>query len=211
MVIFGSMTQQSDNKATQASTDFQQHYNLVSSLKLPPAQTVLQAVNFFDIGHEKCAVDLGCGAGADTLYLLNEGWSVYSVDKELYALEELKLRWPSPALTISQQIFENLQIPQANLINASFALPFCLPEHFNHCWSQIQDSLSLRGIFCGHFFGERDSWSTRNDMTFHSKSALLELLKDFEIKWQLETEKDGRTLGGEHKHWHVHHIVACKL
>lgn len=191
---------------------FQNHHKLADAMGLNPAQTLKKGLEVFKaIKNEKRAADLGCGTGTDTLYLLNEGWQVCAIDKESAALEKIEARWPFPSLTVSQQTFEEMSLPQTDLINASFALPFCLPAHFNNCWLQVVNSLSTGGIFCGHFFGERDSWSVRKDMTFHSTDELNVLFKDFEIKWQFETEKDGQTLGGESKHWHVHHIVACKF
>ena len=45
-------------------------------------------------------------------------------------------------------------------------------------------------------------------MTFIQRDALMNMLKDFDVLWHDETEKNGKTFSGMNKHWHLFSIVA---
>jgi SAM-dependent methyltransferase len=183
---------------------FSKHHDLASNKVLPPSQSLLEGLKHFN--EPSSAVDLGCGAGTDALYLVSQGWKVLAIDSDQSALDLIG----SDTLSTSCQRFESLVLPSVQLVNASFAIPFCDPKHFESCWLTIIEALSSNGLFCGHFFGVRDGWAGRTDMTTHTSGQLEELFAGFEVLWQLETEKDGQTLGGAAKHWHVYHVAARK-
>ena len=69
----------------------------------------------------------------------------------------------------------------------------------------------MNGYFVGTFFGEKDSWvKTKKNMTFLSKTNILQLFNKFEVLHFDEIEKDGTTKMGEYKHWHIFVIIAKK-
>lgn len=74
-----------------------------------------------------------------------------------------------------------------DLVNASFALPFCAPEMFDDLWQRLCESLAEDGWFSGHFFGPNDDWASRG-LTIH--------------------RRDGKTAVGTLKHWHLFEVVA---
>ncbi|WDF55788.1 class I SAM-dependent methyltransferase [Mucilaginibacter sp. KACC 22063] len=187
------------------SPSFRNHHAAVSGNVLPPSQTLLEGLKH--VTAPATAVDLGCGAGTDARHLASQGWKVLAIDADQGALDGIKT---DNTLKTSCQRFESLVLPSVQLVNASFALPFCNPVYFGDCWLNITRALESNGVFCGHFFGIRDSWATRIDMTSHTAEQLKELFAGFELLWQSETEKDGKTLGSAAKHWHVYHIVARK-
>lgn len=47
-------------------------------------------------------------------------------------------------------------------------------------------------------------------MVFLTKEEVLDLLKDFDIIKFEEIEKDGKTVLGKLKHWHIYDIIAKK-
>ena len=59
--------------------------------KLPPMDTLTKALSLFDADGsakgERFAIDLGCGAGRDTVELLRRGWKVLAVDNEPEAIK----------------------------------------------------------------------------------------------------------------------------
>jgi SAM-dependent methyltransferase len=164
---------------------------------------------------EQFAIDLGCGSGADTREMLRRGWTVLAIDREAEGIDRLCMSIPDDQMyrLITRVVaFEQISdLPECDLINASFSLPFCAPACFDALWQCVVRSLRPRGRFAGTLFGAHDSWSaTERMMTFHKRDHVDGLLKPFVIENFIEDERDGKTATGEPKHWHVFHIVARK-
>ena len=100
------------------------------------------------------AIDLGCGAGRDTIYLINNGWKVLSIDREntkeiiSSKLDNEKIK----KFRFNRQNFEDIMLEKTNLLVANFSIPFCDKEHFNEFWEKITDSILKNRIFCRKFF-----------------------------------------------------------
>lgn len=159
------------------------------------------------------AVELGCGAGRDTVCLIKNGWNVLAIDREnvesriaaKLSEEELK------QFKFLKQKFEYIELEKNNLVVANFSLPFCNKNNFKELWNKIDDSILKDGYFVGNFFGINDEWkSTKEEMTFLTKEQVIELFKDFEIIEFKEVEKDGTTGLGKMKHWHIFNVIAKK-
>ena len=182
-----------------------------------PRETLLYALQRFDAEGERpgFAVDLGCGTGRDSAELLRRGWSVLAIDGEGEAIDRLRSREDIPAaarrrLQTRVSPFQEAEWPVADLVNSSFALPFCPPEAFSGLWRRIEASLRPGGRFSGQLFGDRDGWSGEHGMTFHTRGQVDTLLGSLEVERLEELEEDGRTATGKTKHWHVFHLVARK-
>jgi SAM-dependent methyltransferase len=196
------------------SSDWSRFYDAAGN---EPRETLLDALARFDAEDpsHRFAVDLGCGTGRDTVELLRRGWSVLAVDGQPEAIERLRARRDLPAAAAEQlemrvASFEDVALPPADLVNSSFALPFCRPEAFPSLWQRIVDALGAGGRFCGQLFGDRDGWSGEDDMTFLTRDELDALLAPFEPERLDEVEEDGKTAVGDAKHWHLFHVVARK-
>lgn len=183
----------------------------------PPRKTLLLALNSFDAeklaNASRLAVDLGCGDGRDTVELLRQGWSVLGIDGEKEAIARLRSRPDLDLSLLSTQVmgFESLELPPArDLINASFCLPFCAREAFPSLWAKIVAALRTGGRFCGHLFGDRDSWIDKKMLAYHTRQQAEALLQPFTIEMFEEEEHPGKTPLGEDRYWHVFHIVGRK-
>jgi len=159
------------------------------------------------------AVDVAAGEGRDTLELLKQGWRVVATDGHPDAFSHLWPRVPEalkPRLTTVQVDFAEMQVPSCDLVNASFALPFCEPRNFPGLWSRIVAAIRPGGRFAGQFFGERDSWASLPGRTHHGRDEVLKLLKGFEIEMMNEEERDDTPEARNPKHWQLFHVVAKK-
>jgi tellurite methyltransferase len=193
-------------------SDWTQYYDSAGD---EPRSTLLYALERFDEegrrGH--FAVDLGCGAGPDTAELLRRGWSVLAIDGEAEAIERLLSRQDLSGAELRRletrvSPFQEAKWPDADLVNSSFALPFCPPDAFPALWRRIEGSLRRAGRFSGQLFGDRDGWSGEEDMSFHTRAEAEALLARLEVERLEELEEDGQTATGKPKHWHVFHVVA---
>lgn len=157
------------------------------------------------------AIELGCGAGNDTIYLIKNNWNVLAIDRE--SVEERIVKRLNneevERFRFKKQDFEILELERNNLIIANFCLPFCNKDKFEELWDKIKMSILDKGYFVGNFFGLNDSWNgVKTEMVFLSIEQVMELFKDFEIILFKEIEKDGLTGLGKMKHWHIFDVIA---
>ncbi len=184
-----------------------------------PRQTLLDALDLFEKDEsfdaaEAFAIDLGCGEGRDTAELLRRGWAVLATDGHPEAIDLLLARndlTRTDQLTTRVATFEELDaLPEADLVNASFSLPFCTPEHWDRVWKRVSGAVKPGGRFAGQIFGDRDTWASIPDRSHLPRSALDAMFSGFNLELLREDESDSTDAAGNAKHWHVFHIVARK-
>lgn len=179
-----------------------------------PASALLRtAMDSVDPAPCKQAIDLGCGAGNETRALLQAGWRVLAIDQALQAVQRVQVigaGFAPGSLQVMHERFETLkQLPEASLIHAGMALPFCHPESFMHFWQLVVAALQPGGVFVGQLFGDRDAWSHDSTRTFHSEAEVRALLKGLQPITFNTLEYEGSSLRGP-KHWHLFEIIARK-
>lgn len=163
-------------------------------------------------------LDIGCGAGIDSIYFIEQGCSVIAMDKETNIIEKRRLELEESLrskLSIIKADFTGADLPLANAIYASLSLPFCHPNKFIEFHCKLGDSLSNGGIFAGTFFGINDDWyNTDGNIIFHRKEEIEELFKGYTIQEFIENEYEGTYVNTQgsiaHKHWHIYEIIAIK-
>lgn len=185
------------------ATDWSAHHELTKN-NLPSELLVKALAN---VPRRDRVLDIGDGALKDARYLLGEGFDVTVVDQNILPLTSTFKKLHCHAVAFDEFVFEK---DAFDLATAMFALPFNPPESFDTVFTAIKDSLKSGGIFCGQFFGKRDGWSDRLEMTFHTKEQVEQLFADMEIISLVEVEKDSKTADGNPKHWHVFHVIAKK-
>ncbi len=182
----------------------------------PPRPLLLEALRFFE--HDgrpvRRALDIGCGSGVETLYLLKQGAEVFAFDIEKTAIEQLREKTPPelrPKLHEQVASFSTAAWPvEVDLAFAGFSLPFAAPHEFSFMWSSVRRSLAVGARFAGQFFGKRDAWASEPTMTFHTRHEIEELLDGLEIEVLREVEENRATTEGTRKHWHIFEAIALK-
>jgi SAM-dependent methyltransferase len=175
-----------------------------------PRDLLLQALDSFDgEGRVGVAVDLGAGQGFETAELLRRGWEVLAIDAEEEGIRRLRARIPdeqADRLRTRVTPMQDAALPPADLVHASFSLPFCPPASFPGLWDRIRSSIRPDGRFTGELFGDRDAWaSTESHMTFFDAAGARALFDGLDVESFVEEEEDDEEMP---KHWHVFHVIA---
>ena len=192
--------------------DWKQYYKNMEGRA--PRPFFLEALEVIDLKQlNPNAIDLGCGDGTESLYLLEQGWRVSAIDAEASAIQNLFQKCkPDLRQNLKGQVssFEKATLPQADFIYAGLSLPFCHPDNFQSIWQKIQTALTQGGYFAGHFFGLNDGWADIETMTFFDRRGLEGMLEPFDINLVRELEEDGKTASGLEKHWHYFEVIVKK-
>jgi tellurite methyltransferase len=182
----------------------------------PPRELLLRTLDHIEWeggSSKRCAaIDLGFGAGTDTLELLRRGWTVLAIDAQRDAAEFLSHRVPArlrASLTTLIAPMEGLELPPADLIYASYSLPFCCPNEFPQLWREIGRALRPGGHFAGQLFGNRDEWFGQRPMVFRNLREVRSLTHGYKVELLRETEEDGQSFEGP-KHWHFFDLILEK-
>lgn len=181
----------------------------------PPWPLMMRAAALVPSGPQpRRALDLGCGTGRDTRYLLGQGFDVTAVDENAAALAYLSetAQAASERLHLARSTFQDFPFVATgpfDLINAQFSLPFTPPDAFPAMFDRLKASLRPGGIFAGVFFGTNDQWKAEGrPHTFVTREQAEELLRDLETLELVEEDADGHIANGAPKHWHIFHILA---
>lgn len=163
------------------------------------------------------AIELGIGAGNDTLFLLQNGWNVDAIDINECGQNRIKSLLDDTQkekFTFKKQKFEDLNLDKNtyDLAVGFDSLHFCQREIFYEFFKSISYALKSNGYFIGNLLGDKDSWKDikNNSMMFFKREEILDLFKEFEILFLKENERDGKTISGKQKHWHSFLIKARK-
>ena len=74
----------------------------------------------------KSAIDLGCGSGNETVYMINNGIKVTAIDRQLnkkFILERLNDK-EKENISFSEQSFESVQLDSTDALTAFLSIPF---------------------------------------------------------------------------------------
>ncbi|GBF05113.1 tellurite resistance protein TehB [Deinococcus aerius] len=177
----------------------------------PPRPLLLEVLAHLDANLPPGrALDLGSGAGNDSLELLRRGWLVTALDRNAEAPDGLRAQAGDLAgrLTTVQGSFQAAPRRRYRLVYASLSLPFCPPENFGRTLRGVVARVGVGGWFAATLFDVRDGWAERADMTFVTPQDLGARLEGLSVEVLREEESTVRlALGGEH-HSHLLTVIA---
>lgn len=160
-------------------------------------------------GSGPVVVDLGSGAGNETLGFLERGWAVHAVDGDQGAMDVLLSRVPvdqRSRLSTEVASFHNATLRPADLVFASLSLPFA-GEYLEPSMANALAAIRPGGWFVGVLFGHNDTWATDDDVAPVDHETIAEFFDGFDPIEIDEEEFDGPSGSGP-KHWHWYVVSA---
>lgn len=155
------------------------------------------------------AIDLGCGAGNDTEFLISKGFKVTAIDNNEQVKSILESRnLDSQNLNILIDDFSKIDLPKTDLVNSHFSMHYVKENFDSFMKNLLQNVINPKGIFIGNFLGKEDDW--KENSTTVEKEKLLEYFKDFNIFYFSEEKYYQDATSKKNKFWHVYTIIAKK-
>ena len=155
------------------------------------------------------AIDLGCGSGNETVYMVKNGIKVLAIDRQLnqdFILNRLSDS-EKQLISFKKSSFEDVELPKTKLLTAFFSIPFCNPNNFDELWTKIYNSIEDNGYFVGQLFGDRDAWNVVESINTFSIDKVKEYLKNYNI---IKLEEIEYVRESDNKKWHFYDIIAQK-
>ena len=154
------------------------------------------------------AVDLGCGSGNDTAFLLEKGFEVTAIDQEEQVREIIENRvLNKEKLNVIIDDFSKIEISNIDLLLANYSL-FFVKDNFGKFVEKVLNSINSKGFFIGNFLGKEDTWN--NIKSTVEKEEMLDYFKNYKILYFSEEKYYKDTATGKPKFWHVYNIIAQK-
>ena len=154
------------------------------------------------------AVDLGCGSGNDTAFLLEKGFEVTAIDQEEQVREIIENRvLNKEKLNVIIDDFSKIEISNIDLLLANYSL-FFVKDNFGKFVEKVLNSINSKGFFIGNFLGKEDTWN--NIKSTVKKEEMLDYFKNYNILYFSEEKYYKDTATGKPKFWHVYNIIAQK-
>lgn len=166
-------------------------------------------IDFLDKYKVDSAIDLGCGSGNETVYMVKNGIKVLAIDRQLnqdFILNRLSDS-EKQLISFKESSFEDVELPKTKLLTAFFSIPFCNPNNFDELWTKIYNSIEDNGYFVGQLFGDRDAWNVVETINTFSIDKVKEYLKNYNI---IKLEEIEYVRENDNKKWHFYDIIAQK-
>ncbi len=153
-------------------------------------------------------LELGFGVGTGVKWWLERGWRVTGVDEDAQMVAETRgLLAPDDQCDLIHADYMSAPWPDdLDVISAVFSLFFIPPPQFSEVWNRIEQKLRPNGLFVGQLLGPNDDWSS-DQTTSHSSEEVDDLVSGWEVLHREEVNRDGKTVFGQPKHWHIHHLI----
>lgn len=166
-------------------------------------------IDFLDKYKVNNAIDLGCGSGNETVYMIKNGIKVLAIDRQLnqdFILNRLSEN-EKKLISFKESSFEDVELPKTQLLTAFFSIPFCNPNNFDDLWNKIYNSIEDDGYFVGQLFGDRDAWNVVDSINTFPIDKVKEYLKKYKI---IKLEEVEYVRESDNKKWHFYDIIAQK-
>lgn len=184
------------------------------SLLRPVRELLRRTVGCFELEEQEpgVAVDLGCGAGAETIELLRRGWQVHAVDSDSGGIRLLEGSIPESSRALLKTHvanFDKFDFPCCDLIWAGYSWPYCAAEFWPDLLKRMVEALRPNGRLAGDHFGEKHAWAGEPSIHTVAEAELREQLKHLVVE-AFDIEDGFRPSAGGLTRWHAFGVAARK-
>lgn len=157
-------------------------------------------------------LDLGAGAGADSLQFARRGWTVHAYDTD----DTLAARLVENERMTGSVEFHHTDIaavdafPAAQIVYSTYTLGLLGLTALEETWAKLVAALPRGGVMAVDMFGVNDTWADRPDIATLPLEQIDAMFRGFHIIDRTVRDEDGRFLADK-KHWHVITTLARKL
>lgn len=157
-------------------------------------------------------LDIGAGAGADSLQFARRGWTVHAYDADDTIASRLveNERMTGAVHFHHTDVNEVDAFPSAQIVYSTYTLGLLGPDGLAQVWPKLVRSLPRGGVMAVDLFGLNDSWADRPDIATLSLEQIDAMFRGFQVMDRAVRDEDGRFLA-DRKHWHVITTLARKL
>lgn len=157
-------------------------------------------------------LDIGAGAGADSLQFARRGWTVHAYDADDTLASRLveNERMSGSVQFHHTDITDVEQFPAAQIVYSTYTLGLLGRDGLAATWPRLVKALPRGGVMAVDMFGVNDSWADRGDIATFSYEEIDEMFRGFHVIDRSVRDEDGRFLADK-KHWHVITTLARKL
>ena len=155
------------------------------------------------------AIDLGCGTGNDTEFLVSKGYKVLAIDDKEEVKEYIEKKGiDEERYKLVIDDFSKMDLPHTDLLLANMSL-FFVTEDFDTFMKNTLDKINPNGFIVANFLGKDDGW--KESKTTVSRDELIDYLEGFDIKYFSEETYFKDTARGTNKLWNVYTVIAQKV
>ncbi|MFD0327695.1 hypothetical protein ACFQZC_04350 [Streptacidiphilus monticola] len=107
---------------------------------------------------------------------------------------------------------QDVELPAAELVHASYSLPFLPPADFGPVWQRVRGSLAPGGLLAVTLFGAGDTRHDRTDLTLLGRRQARELFLGLEVLAFDDRAAEGtRAGGGSEGPGRVFEVIARRM
>ena len=156
-------------------------------------------------------LDIGAGAGADSLQFARRGWTVhaYDADDTLAARLVENQRMSGAVRFHHTDVTSVLEFPPARIVYSTYTLSLLGEEGLARTWPRLVSALPRGGVMAVDVIGRNDSWAERDDIAALDAPQIDAMFRGFQVLDRSIRDEDGR-FQADKKHWHVITTLARK-
>ena len=156
-------------------------------------------------------LDIGAGAGADSLQFARHGWTVhaYDADDTLAARLVENQRMSGTVRFHHTDVTTVEEFPPARIVYSTYTLSLLGPEGLAATWPRLVEALPRGGVMAVDLIGDHASWADRPEVATLHAAQIDAMFRGFQVLDRSIRDEDGR-FQTDKKHWHVITTLARK-